>query len=67
MVAILVLAPSAVHTLVEIPEEFVPLILRPSSSVLSTPSLEYVQALEDDLAHDGTPEYWADPKAGVDH
>jgi hypothetical protein len=67
MVAILVPAPSAVHTLVEIPEEFIPPILQPSFSVPSTPSPEYVQALEDDPAHDGTPEYWADPKAGVDH
>jgi hypothetical protein len=67
MVAIPVPAPSVVHTLVEIPEEFVPPILQPSSSVPLTPSPEYVQALEDDLAHDGTPEYWADPEAGVDH
>jgi hypothetical protein len=67
MVAIPVPAPSVIHTLVEIPEEFVPLILWPSSSVPSTPSPEYVQALEDDLAHDGTPEYWADPEAGIDH
>jgi hypothetical protein len=67
MVAIPIPAPSIVHTLVEIPEEFVPPILRPSSSVLSTPSLEYVQALEDDPAHDGIPEYWVDPKAGVNH
>jgi hypothetical protein len=54
MVAIPVPAPSILHTLVEIPEEFVPPILRPPSSVPSTPSPEYVQALEDDLAHDGT-------------
>jgi paraquat-inducible protein B len=67
MVAIPVPAPSAIHTLVEIPEEFVPPILRLSSSVPSTPSPEYVQALEDDPAHDGTLEYWADPEAGVDH
>jgi hypothetical protein len=67
MVAILVPAPYTFHTLVEIPEEFVPPILRPSSSVLSTPSPEYVQVLEDDLAHDGTPEYWADPEASLDH
>jgi hypothetical protein len=67
VVAIPVPAPSTFHTLVEIPEEFVPLILRPSSSILSTPSPKYVQALEDDPAHNGTPEYWADPEAGVDH
>jgi hypothetical protein len=67
MVAIPVPAPSIIHTLVAIPEEFVPPVLRPSSSVPSTPSPEYVQALEDDPAHDGTLEYWADPEAGVDH
>jgi hypothetical protein len=67
MVAIPVPAPSIIHTLVAIPEEFVPPILRPSSAVPSTPSPEYVQALEDDPAHDGTPEYWADPEAGVNH
>jgi hypothetical protein len=67
MVAIPVPAPSIIHTLVEIPEEFIPPILRPSSSVPLTPSPEYVQALEDDPAHDGIPEYWVDPEAGVDH
>jgi hypothetical protein len=67
MVAIPVPAPSIVHTLVEIPEEFVPPILRPSLAVPSTPSPEYVQALEDDPAHDGVPEYWADPEAGINH
>jgi paraquat-inducible protein B len=67
MVAIPVPALSVIHTLVEIPEEFVPLILQPSLAVPSTPSPEYVQALEDDPAHDGTPEYWADPEAGINH
>jgi hypothetical protein len=67
VVAIPVPALSTFHTLVEIPEEFVPPILRPSLSVPSTPSPEYVQSLEDDPAHGGTPEYWADPEAGVDH
>jgi hypothetical protein len=67
MVAIPVPAPSIFHTLVAIPEEFVPPVLQPSSAVPSTPSPEYVQALEDDPAHDGTLEYWADPVAGVDH
>jgi hypothetical protein len=67
MVAIPVPGPSVVHTLVAIPEEYVPPVLRSSSAVPSTPSPEYVQALEDDPAHDGTPEYWADPEAGVDH
>jgi hypothetical protein len=66
MVAIPIPAPSVIHTLVEIPEEFVPPIHRSSLSVPSTPSLEYVQALEDDPAHDGTPEYWADPEVGDD-
>jgi hypothetical protein len=67
MVAIPVLAPSIFHTLVAISEEFIPPVLRPSSAVPLTPSPEYVQALEDDPVHDGTPEYWADPEAGVDH
>ena len=64
MVAIPIPAPSVVHMLVEIPEEFIPPILRPSSSVMSTPSPEYVQALEDDPLHAGIPEFWADPKTG---
>jgi hypothetical protein len=67
MVAIPVPAPSIVHTLVAVPEEFVPPILRSSPGIPSTPSPEYVQALEDDPAHDGTLEYWADPEASVDH
>jgi hypothetical protein len=67
MVAIPIPGPSVIHTLVAINEEYVPPILRSSSAVPSTPSPEYVQALEDDPAHDGTPEYWADPEAGVDH
>jgi hypothetical protein len=67
MVAILVPAPSFIHTLVAIPEEFIPPILRSSLAVPSTPFPEYVQALEDDPAHGGTPEYWADPEVGVNH
>ena len=66
VVAIPIPAPSIVHTLVEIPEEFIPPILRPSSSVTSTPSPEYVQALEEDPASYGVPEFWADPEAGHD-
>jgi chromosome segregation ATPase len=66
MVAIPVPAPSIIHTLVEIPEEFIPPILRPSSSIVSTPSPEYVQALEEDPSHVGVPEYWVDPEAGDD-
>ena len=65
MVVILVPAPSVVHMLVEIPEEFVPPILRPSLSVTSTPSPEYVQVLEEDPSHTGIPEYWADPEVGL--
>jgi hypothetical protein len=67
MVAIPVPAPSIVHTLVAIPEEYIPPVLQSSSAVPSTPSPEYVQVLEDDPAHGGTPEFWADPEAGVDH
>ena len=66
MVAIPIPAPSVVHTLVEIPEEFVPPILRPTSSVASTPSPKYVQALEEDPASHGVPEFWADPEVGHD-
>ena len=66
MVAIPIPAPSIVHTLVEVPEEFIPLILRSSLSVASTPSPEYVQALEEDPASHGIPEFWADPEAGHD-
>ena len=66
MVAILVLAPSVIHTLVEIPEEFVPPILQSSLSVTLTPSPEYVQALEEDPSHAGVPEFWADPEVGLD-
>jgi hypothetical protein len=66
-VAIPIPAPSTICTLVEIPEEFIPPILQPSSSVPLTPSPEYVQALEDDPSHNGVPEYWADPEAVIDH
>jgi hypothetical protein len=64
MVAIPVPAPSVIHTLVEIPEEFIPPVLRSSSSVPSTPSPKYVQALEEDPSSGGVPEYWADPEVG---
>jgi hypothetical protein len=63
MVAIPIPVPSVVHTLVEVPEEFVPPILRSSSAVPSTPSPEYVEALEEDPSHQGVPKYWADPEA----
>ena len=66
MVAIPIPALSIVHTLVEIPEEFIPPILRSSLSVPSTPSPEYVQALEEDPASHGVPEFWANAKAGHD-
>ena len=65
MVAMPVPAPSIVHTLVEIPEEFVPPIFRLSSSVTSTPSPEYIQTLEEDPSHVGVPEYWVDPEVGL--
>jgi chromosome segregation ATPase len=64
MVAIPVPAPSVIHTLVEIPEEFVPPVLRSPLSVTSTPSPKYVQALEEDLSHTGVPKYWADLEVG---
>ena len=66
MVAIPIPALSIIHTLVEIPEEFVPPILRSFSSVALTPSPEYVQALEEDPASHGVPKFWADPEAGDD-
>ena len=66
MVPIPVLALSIVHMLVEVPEDFIPPILRSSSSVTSTLSPEYVQALEGDPSHTGVPKYWADPKVGLD-
>ena len=66
MVAIPIPALSVIRTLVEIPEEFVPPILRSSSSVASTPSPEYVQALEEDPASHGIPEFWADPESRHD-
>ena len=66
MVVIPIPAPSIIHTLVEVPEEFIPPILWSSLSVTSTPSPEYVQALEEDPASHGVPEFWADPKARHD-
>ena len=53
--------PPVIHTLipVEVPEAFIPL------SLCSTPSLPYIQARGEDLAHGGVPEYWADPEAGL--
>jgi hypothetical protein len=67
MVAIPILGLSVVHMLVEIPEEFIPPILRSSSPVPSTLSPPYVQAPEEDPSHSGVPEYWADPEASIDH
>ena len=57
IVVIPVPAPSVVHTLilVETPEEFIP------PSLCSTPSHPYIQDREEDLLHDGVPEYWVDP------
>jgi chromosome segregation ATPase len=52
--------PPVIHMLipVEMPEAYIPLLLR------STPPLPYVEAREEDLLHDGVPEYWAGPGAG---
>ena len=66
MVVIPVPAPSIIHMLVEIPEDFIPPVLHLSSSVTSTPSPKYVQVLEEDPSHTGVPEYWADPEVGHD-
>jgi chromosome segregation ATPase len=66
MVAIPIPGPSVIHTLVEIPEEFIPPILQLSSSVPLTPSPLYVQAPEEDPSHNGVPEYWADPEVSND-
>ena len=71
MVAIPIPAPSVIHTLVAVPEEFVPPILQSSPSLASTPSPslastlspEYVQVLEEDPASHGVPEFWADAEA----
>jgi chromosome segregation ATPase len=53
--------PPVIHTLipVEVPEAFIP------PSLQSTPSPPYVEAHEEDPAHDGIPEYWTDPEAGL--
>jgi hypothetical protein len=66
IVAIPIPGLSVVHTLVEIPEEFVPPILWLSSPVPSTLSPPYVQAPEEDPSHNGVPKYWADPEVGND-
>lgn len=55
MIVIPVPTPSVVHTL--IPIDFVPPVLQ--SKV--TPSPGYVEAYNDNLLHDGVPEYWVDP------
>ena len=53
--------PPVIHTLipVEVSEAFIPL------SLWMTPSLPYVMDHEEDLVHDGVPEYWADLGAGL--
>jgi hypothetical protein len=53
--------PPVFHTLilVEVPEAFVPPSLR------VTPSPPYIADRLEDPVHDGTPEYWADPEAGL--
>jgi hypothetical protein len=60
MVAIPVPTPSVIHTLIPIPDTYIP------PSVRSSPSPLYVQALEEDLVHSGVPEYWADLEAVPD-
>jgi hypothetical protein len=52
--------PPIFHMLIpiEVPEAFIPLSLQ------LTPSPPYVQACEEDLSHNGVPEYWVDPEAG---
>jgi hypothetical protein len=60
MVAIPILAPSVVHTLVpvEVPSEYIP------PSLCLTPSPPYIAERSEDLEHSGVPEFWVDP--GVD-
>ena len=60
MVAIPVPAPVVMHTLITIPDVYIPL------SVRSLPSPPYVQAQEEDLVHSGVPEYWANPEVVPD-
>ena len=57
LVAILVPAPSIIHMFVPIntPEEFIP------PSLHGAPSPPYIEDRDEDLAHDGVPEYWVDP------
>ena len=55
MVAIPVPAPSMVHTLIPVPDVYIPL------SVHMSPSPPHVQAQEEDPVHSGVPEYWANP------
>ena len=55
MVAIPVPGPLVIHTLIPVPDMFIPL------SVCSSPSPPYVQAWEEDPVHSGVPEYWAGP------
>jgi hypothetical protein len=57
IVAILVPAPSVIHMLVPVntPEEFIP------PSLHGMPSPPYVRDRDEDLVHDGVPEYWVDP------
>jgi hypothetical protein len=53
--------PPVLHTLIllEVSEAFIPPSLR------VTPSPPYIVDCLEDPVHDGTPEYWADPEAGL--
>jgi hypothetical protein len=53
--------PPVIHTLipVELSEAFIP------PSLQTSPSPPYVEVHEEDLVHDGVPEYWVDTGAGL--
>jgi hypothetical protein len=53
--------PPVLHTLipVEVSEAFIP------PSLQATPSPPYIADHSENPVHDGTPEYWADPEAGL--
>ena len=59
MVAIPVPAPSVIHTLIPVPDAYIP----PSVRLLPSP---YVQAWEEDPIHSGVPEYWVNPEVVPD-
>jgi hypothetical protein len=53
--------PPVIHTLipVEVSEAFIPPLL------WVTPSPPYIADRTEDPSHNGTPEFWADPEAGL--